>query len=406
MQQRAPLAPSGGGSRNVQVAGPKGWPILGNTIAFRRDTLGFLTGCARQHGDIVPFRVGPWPMLALSDPDRIETVLVIQRDRFAKHRHFWRQVTAMFGKGLLTSDGDLWRSQRRLAAPAFAGPPLHGYGDDVVRITEEAVGKWRDNEVRDVRVDMMGLTLAIAAKTFFDATIEQDVANMGAASDDIMKEMVARISRPFHIPDIVPLPGHLRYRRAIQQVESVVYRMIDERRATERYGDDLLSRFMLARDEAGQPMSDVQLRDEAMTLLFAGHETTSLAVTWSCYLLGQHADIHAEATAEVRRVLGNRSATADDLPALRTIDNVVTEAMRLYPPAWAVAREALEDVELGGHPVPAGTAIVMSQWVVHRDPRWFESPQAFRPSRWTDAFRKALPRFAYFPFGGGPRICI
>jgi cytochrome P450 len=406
MQMRAPLSPSGGINQNVQVAGPKGWPIVGNAIAFRRDTLGFMSRCARQFGDVVPFRIGPWPMLALIDPKRIESVLVSQRDSFSKHRHLWRQVTAMFGSGLLTSDGDLWRSQRRLAAPAFAGPQLRSYGDDIVRLTGEAVAKWRHQEVRDFRSDMMGLTLTIAAKTFFDATIEQDIAKIGDASSNMMREVVSRISRPIHIPDIVPLPGHLRYRRAIRQFDSVVYRMIRERRATGQYGDDLLSRFMVARDEAGQPMSDVQLRDEAVTMLFAGHETTSLAVTWGCYLLGQHPEIHAQATSEVRQVLDGRPATTDDLPALRTIDNVITEAMRLYPPAWAIAREAIEDVEIGGYPVRAGTAIVMPQWVVHRDPRWFESPQAFRPSRWTDEFRKGLPRFAYFPFGGGPRICI
>jgi cytochrome P450 len=386
--------------------GPRGLPWLGNLPEFARDALGFLTRCSREYGDVVNFRLGTWPGVLINSPELIEQVLVKEHRNFIKHRFFWRQVTAIFGHGLLTAEGEFWQRQRRLAAPAFTGQRLANYGAVMVRHTERMLDGWRAGEVRNIHADMMALTLGIAAKTLFDAEVERDVAEIGEAVEAVVAEIAARYARPFVIPDLVPLPGHIRYRRGLRTIETVVQRIVQERRNRPQDDGDLLSMLMQARDESGNPMSGQQLRDEAVTLLLAGHETTALALSWTWYLLAKHPEIQAGLAAEVAKVVGTGNATAEDLPRLRFTEKVVTEAMRLYPPAWAMGREAVNDCEIGGYPVPAGTTVSMSQWVLHRDPRYFENPEAFRPERWSDEFTRQLPRFAYFPFGGGPRICI
>jgi cytochrome P450 len=237
--------------------------------------------------------------------------------------------------------------------------------------------------------------------------VERDIRDMDHAMNDLIVEVASRYKRPIFVPDAIPLPGHLRYRRAIRTVERVVSSMIAERRANGLENrNDFLSRLMTARDEAGKPMSDALLRDEAITLLLAGHETTALALSWTWFLLGQHPDAQSRMAAEIAEVLGDRPASADDLPSLKFTESVVTEAMRLYPPAWAIGRESTQPFELGGYSFPAGTTIFIIPWVLHRDSRYFEEPEAFRPERWMGSLARELPRFAYMPFGGGPRICI
>jgi len=252
----------------------------------------------------------------------------------------------------------------------------------------------------------MGLTLGIAAKTLFNAEVEEDVSIMDEAVNTLTDQIAVRFARPFVIPDAVPLPGHIRYRRALRRVDEVVQRIIRERKSDGQDKGDLLSMLMHARDDNCDPMPDRQLRDEAVTLLLAGHETTALALSWTVYLLGQHRDTEVQVAGEIAEVVGSRAATVEDLPRLRFTDQVVTEAMRLYPPAWAIGREAVEDCEIGGYPVPAGTTILISPWVIHRDPIHFDEPMQFRPDRWNGDLARQLPRFAYLPFGGGPRICI
>ena len=386
--------------------GPKGLPLVGNLLEVRRDVLGFVTDCARRYGDVVRMHFGPWPTLLLSNPADLEYVLAKNASNFVKQRLFWWQVTAIFGNGLLTSEGAFWLHQRRLAAPAFAGPQLASYGAVMVRHTQQMLEGWQAGEVRELHADMMALTLQIAAKTLFGTELKQDLADIDEAVTLLTDEIATRFSRPFVIPDSVPLPGHIRYRRGLRYIERVVSRILDEHRSRRDEGGDLLSTLMQARDENDNLMSGQQLRDEAVTLLLAGHETTALALSWTGYLLGQHPEIQAQLAAEVHEVLGSRAATVEDLPRLRFTEQVVLEAMRLYPPAWAIGREAVQDCEIGGYAVPAGTTLYMSQWVIHRDPRHFENPTAFRPDRWSGDLARRLPRFAYFPFGGGPRICI
>jgi cytochrome P450 len=386
--------------------GPKGLPLLGNLPELARDLLGFFGRCSREYGEIVGFRLGMWPALLLSNPRDIEQVLVKEHHNFVKHRFFWRHVTAIFGNGLLTSEGDVWVRQRHLAAPAFSGQRLASYGDAMVGYTRRMLDGWKSGEVRDVHADMMAVTLRIAAKTLFSAEVEHEVAEIDDALNVLMEEIASRFTRPFPIPDALPIPSNIRYRRSVRQIEAVVERIIRERRSTGQDAGDLLSLLMQARDENGKPMSDRQLRDETFTILLAGHETTALTLSWAWYLLGRHAEIQDQLQAEISNVLGQRAPTVDDLPKLRFTENVISEAMRLYPPAYAVGRESLRACEIGGYFVPAGTTIFASQWVQHRDPRYYDDPTAFRPSRWAGDLARKLPRFAYFPFGGGPRICI
>ncbi len=386
--------------------GPKGLPFIGSLVDVARDPLRFFSDCSRRYGDIVALRFGSWSVLLLSSPYHVEQVLVNEHQNFIKNRFFWRQVTAIFGNGLVTSEGEFWRQQRRLAAPAFSGQRLARYGPAMVSYTEQMLDGWVAGIPRDLHADMMALTLRIATKTLFNAEVEEDIAEIDHAVTALTDEIASRFSRPFVIPDAVPLPGHIRYRKGLRRIEQVVARMIQERRSYPEDTGDLLSILTLARDEHSELMSDRQVRDEVVTLLLAGHETTALALSWTGHLITSHPEVQDALASEVRRVLGSRAATVEDLPQLRFAEHVVTEAMRLYPPAWVIGREALHDCEIGGYPVKAGTSIYISPWVIHRDARHFEAPTEFRPERWANGLARHLPRFAYFPFGGGPRVCI
>lgn len=251
----------------------------------------------------------------------------------------------------------------------------------------------------------MHLTLLIVCKVLFDADVAGDVGAVGRALDMALKEVAARFRRPFRIPDRLPLPGNIRYRRAVRALDDVVYRIIAEHHARAGRGD-LLDMLMQARDDDGAPMSDRQLRDEAITIMLAGHETTALALSWTLALLSSNPEVDAALHRELNDVLGGRAPTVADLPRLRLTEMIVMEGMRLYPPAYALGREAIAACEIGGYRIPAGATLFMSPWVMHRDPRFFEHPLEFRPGRWADGLAARLPRFAYFPFGGGPRVCI
>jgi cytochrome P450 len=387
--------------------GPKGLPLLGNLLEFRRDLLRYYLEWARDYGDAVSLNLAGWPVVLLNNPEYAEHVLVRNHRNFIKFPLFFRKVRAIFGQGLLTSEGEFWHRQRRLAAPAFHAQRVAGYGDVMVRDTELMLAGWQTGEPRDIHTDMMAVTLRIAAKTLFNAEVDRDVADIGQAFEAIADEIAWRVRMPFVLPDAIPTPGNIRYLRGVRRIDRLVDTIIRERQADADVDrGDLLSMLMLARDDEGKPMTARQLRDEVITLLLAGHETTALALSWTWYLLAQHPEADAKLTAELHDVLGGRAPAASDLPRLRYTEQVVTEAMRLYPPAWGFGREALADCEIGGYAIPAGTTVIVSPWVSHRNPRYFADPMAFRPERWDNDFAASLPRFAYIPFGGGPRICI
>jgi cytochrome P450 len=386
--------------------GPTGLPLLGNLLDVSRDVLRYYEEWSRQYGDVVALRLAAWPAILLNHPEYIEYVLVKNHRNFIKFPFFFRHVQAIFGQGLLTSEGEVWHRQRRLMAPAFHERRLAGYGEATVRFSKRMLENWRPGELRNVHADMMALTLSIAAKTLFDAEVESEVIEISQAFNAITDEIAVRFRRPFRIPDAIPIPGNVRYVRGVRRIDRVVHRIIRERRQQGGDRGDLLSMLMSAKDDGGRPMSERQLRDEVITLLLAGHETTALALSWTWYLLSRNPDIDAKLASELRDVLGGRAPAAADLPRLTFIGQVVTEAIRLCPPVWGFGREAVEDCEIGGYSVSKGTTIIISPWVLHRNPRYFEHPKAFRPERWSGDFVRQLPRFAYIPFGGGPRICI
>ena len=266
---------------------------------------------------------------------------------------------------------------------------------------------WSDGQVRDAQADMMRLTLEIVAKTLFDAEIGGETAEASVAMETLMRAFIARTGSLITAPHWIPTPLNRRVERAIRRLEQILMTVIADRRKTGEDRGDLLSMLLHAQDEeSGRRMSDRQLRDEVMTLFMAGHETTANTLAWTWVLLSQHPEVEARLHAELDLVLGDRPPTVADLPRLKYTESVVNETLRVYPTVWVIGREAVEPVELGGYQIPAGTTVFMPQWVIHRDGRWFDDPLAFRPERWSDGMMQRIPRYAYFPFGGGPRICI
>jgi cytochrome P450 len=387
--------------------GPRGNWLLGSLPEFRRDMLGFYERCARTYGDVSSFGLGPGRRLCLlRHPDHIEHLLTTAAKDFGKRTYVLNLLLPVLGNGLLTSEGDFWLRQRRLMQPAFQRQRIAGYGQSMVDRTLRMLDRWRDGETRDLHADMMRLTVEIAGETLFGADVAADAEEVGEVLDVVMHNFLARWESPLPLPAWIPTPTNLRLRRAIRRLDRVVYRIIRQRRASTRESDDLLSLLLRAHDEGGGSMTDRQLRDEATTLFLAGHETTANALSWTWYLLASHPEAEAKLHAELSAALQGRPPTVADLPRLPYCEHVLLESMRLYPPAYGFGRLALRDVEIGGFRIPRGTTVIVSQWVTQRDPRFFEEPLAFRPERWADDLQKRLPRYAYFPFGGGARVCI
>jgi cytochrome P450 len=379
--------------------------------SFRDDPLGLLVACARQ-GDAVSFRFGLTRVMLVSQPALIEEVLVAHAQDFRKSDGT-RRLRSLIGDGLLTTDGATWRRQRRLAQPAFHRARIEAYARTMV---EQAVGMldtWRDGDVRDVHQEMMELTLRIACATLFGADVSADLPAVRAANLVLGEHFQSRLSSLlFLLPDSVPTPGNRRYQAAVGVLDGIVYRIIAERRRNGVDRGDLLSMLLAARDAEPTPgsqawLSDHEVRDTVMTFLLAGHETTALTLAWACYLLDQNPAAAERLQAEVEHELDGRTPGLTDLPRLRYLDAVVSETLRLYPPAYLIGRQALRDLSIGGYPVRRGSTVLISQYVIQRDPRWFCEPDAFLPERWLDGtLARDLPRFAYFPFGGGQRQCI
>ncbi|HZS03367.1 MAG TPA: cytochrome P450 [Blastocatellia bacterium] len=388
--------------------GPKGNFILGVMRDYQRDQFGFVERCASEYGDIVRMKFLYVHSVFIFHPDLIEAVLVTNQRNFIKpasmRTPFMRRLV---GNGLLTSEGDFWKRQRRLAQPAFHRERVNAYGRVMVEFAERMTAAWRPGETRDAHQDMMKLTLEIVAKTLFDADITGRAGTVGDALSIAVEPFSEQATFKWMLDNRLPTPGNRRFHRAVGRLDEIIFDIISERRRSGEDRGDLLSMLLMAQDtEEGGSMSDRQLRDEAMTIFLAGHETTALALSWSWYLLSQHPEAEAKLHAELESVLGGRAPGVANLPALRYTEMIVKETMRLYPPAWAVGRAAVEDCEIGGWHIPARSQIYMFQWVVQRDPRFFDRPDEFIPGRWTEEFTKQLPRYAYFPFGGGPRLCI
>lgn len=386
--------------------GPRGHFLLGSLPEFARDILGFFERCIREHGDVVFLNLAGSKVLLLNRPADIETVLLTNRTNFIKHTFFWKHVTAIFGNGLLTAEGDFWLRQRRLAAPAFHPERIASYGDVMVSLADRLAVGWRDGEVRDIHRELMQVTMKIVSKALFDVEVAEEVEEVGRSFDRIVREIARRFRRPVRILDRVPIPSNVRYRRHVALLDRLVARVLERHRASPGDRGDLLSMLLAARDEEGRSMSDKQLRDELITIFLAGHETTAIALSWTLFLLTRNPEAEERLARELEETLAGRVPSVADMPCLRWTEAVVREAMRLYPPAYVIGREALADCEIAGYRVRAGTTIYFSPWVLHRDRRWFDRPEEFRPERWMDGLAARLPKYVYIPFGGGPRICI
>ena len=380
-------------------------PLVGCLPFFLRDPLAFLIATAKR-GEVVDLCMPGMKGFLWTEPADIEQALVVGNRSFVKDR-FTRDLRRVLGDGLLTSEGDFWRRQRRLAQPAFHKDRLQTYAAQMVASTGSTMAGFHDGEVRDVHEDSMHLTLDIVTRTLFGAGVGEDASAVGAAVDVLMAYYGNPLTSLIPWFYRLPLPVNRRFAGALRRLDAIIYRIIGQRRAdlgTDR--GDLLSMLLSARDEDGGCMTDVQVRDEAMTLFLAGHETTANALSWALFLLACNPEVEARLASEVSSTLGGRAPALADLPRLAYVERVMMEVMRLYPPVWLMSREVLEPFELRDMRFPKGTQIWMSQWVMHRDPRYFEEPEAFRPDRWADGLAKRLPKFAYFPFGGGPRLCI
>ena len=383
--------------------GPDGLPIVGNLPAFARDQFGFERRMHREYGDVVRWKFpGGW-VYHLSNPDHIEHVLVRNNQNYVKGEAFQETLGPVTGNGLLNSEGEFWRRQRHLVEPAFHPDRISTYAEMMVDVTERTTAGWQNGEVRDVHSEMTALTLEIVGRTLFGVDLRDESERVGEALEVVMAR--SEFSLTDLLPEQIPTPGRRRFEQAVETLNQVVARIVRERRRNPT-NDDVVSMLLAARDESGEAMSDRQVRDEVMTLLLAGHETTALALTFTFFLLAQHGDVERNLVAELDEVLGGEAPTVADLDDLTYLEQVVTESMRLYPPVPGIVREPVEDDRVGDYRIPAGVTVSMSQHVVHRDPRWYDDPMAFRPERWTDGFRESLPRLAYFPFAAGPRRCV
>ena len=371
----------------------------------RFNPLRFYPRLAREYGDLVRFRLGPQEVLLLNDPELIRDVLVTHDRRFSKGPGL-RVARRLLGHGLLTSEGSFHRRQRRLAQPAFHRQRVASYARVMVDYAQEWQERWTDGAALDLADEMRGLTLRIAAKTLFDTEVAAEIGEISDALDRSLS-LYRWAMMPFakRLERVFPFMAR-RFDETRARLDATVYRMIAERRASGEDRGDLLSMLLLAEDEDGGRMTDEQLRDEAMTLLLAGHETTANALAWTWYLLATHPEVEARLQEEVDAVLAGRLPGADDVAQLPYTRMVVAESMRCFPPAWVVARQAVEECPLERVTIPRGTLVLMSEWVTHHDPRHYPDPDRFDPERWTPEASAARPRFAYYPFGGGSRLCI
>jgi cytochrome P450 len=384
--------------------GPKPHFLIGNMPLASPDPLPIFSAWAAEFGDIFYYRAAWLHVYFLNHPDLIEEVLIRNPRNFLKDRVV-RNSRWFFGEGLLTNEGDSWLRQRRLSAPAFHRERVSTYASIMTSYAQQMLADWKDGEILDIHQEMMRLTLQVVVRALFNVEAQQS-AEISSALNLIMNNTTGvRILLP-PIARYLPTPRMISFRRAVARMDNTVYSIIAQHRGNKNDSGDLLSMLIAARDEDGSRMSDKQLRDEVLTFLIAGHETTALTLTWTWHLLAQHPEVEKKLHQELDRVLGGRLPEFSDLPALAYTDRVIKESMRLYPPAWSLARTVISEFELRGYRIPAGANVVMSQWIMHRNPTYFPEPEKFDPDRWgTEKIRK-LPRFAYFPFGGGPRQCI
>jgi cytochrome P450 len=379
---------------------------FGEFFDMARDPLGFM-GSAPGHAPLVHLRIGKESLVFVSEPELIHTILLGRASELVKDR-ITQRLNETLGNGLLTSEGDFWRRQRKLMAPMFNRTHLTSYAATMAARTEAAGAAWTSGEVREVHADMMTLTLDIILRTVFGAELHGDEAAQVSHAIETLMECFERELRTWRrfVPKSWLVFERRKLNTARTTLDRIVGRLIAEKRAAGASGDDMVSRLLAARSDDGAAMSDQQVRDEAVTMVVAGHETTALVLTFASRLLAEHPAALARLHAEIAQVLEGRSPAFDDVPRLPFTRAVVLEAMRLYPPAYIIGRQALAPFELGGFQILPEDQLLVTMWHLHRSPRWFANPLAFEPERWLDGLQERLPHHVYLPFGGGPRVCI
>ncbi len=378
---------------------------------IRTDTPGFLLECSRRFGDLVCFAIGGPKVFFVNHPDWIRQILQDHHKSYSKDTIQYNTLATITGRGLLTSDGNDWLKHRRLEQPAFTRPRLAMLDQVVLPATQAALTRWeahRQTEgLIDIDQEMMSLTLEVVGKALFGIDLRQDAPRLTHAVLTALDHVIYKVQNLVTPPAWVPTPRNRAFKIALKQLDEAVQEIIDQRRKTGQKTDDLLSMLLFARDEeTGSGLSDQQIRDEVITILIAGHETVASALTWSWYLLASHPEQWQRLRSEIIDVLGSQLPGTADLSNLPYTNQVFSEALRLYPPAWLITRKAIEEDKLGEQVIPAGSLIVMSPYVIHRHPEFWEQPEQFNPERFAESNEKSWPRYAYIPFGGGPRLCI
>lgn len=397
----------------MRAPGPKGLPFIGSALPALREPLPFLLRSRAEFGDVVRFTFGPYVYYMVNDPDVVRHVLVENEKNYTKSRNYIG-LRRVLGDGLLLSEGDHWRRQRKLAQPAFHKSRLSGFADHMARTTRDLLNEWRaddrGDEPFDIHRAMMRLTFRIVGLTLFSSDVEGDARDVGEAIDYAMWWANDHAESLIPIPPWIPTPPNVKFNRAKRTLDRLVYRIIDERRKMPagKRGEDLLAMLMEAVDETtGEGMTDEQLRDEVMTMVLAGHETTANLLTWTFRLLSEHPDVERRVREEALRVLGpDRDPVLDDVKKLEEARLVLEETLRLYPPAWMFERQAIAPDKLGGFDIDKGDIIGICSYVMHRHPNHWENPQGFDPDRFRPERAASRARYAYLPFGGGPRTCI
>lgn len=394
------------------LPGPKRYPIVGSLPELAKDPMRFLFGAQRQHGDRFYYQMMNNHVYFLAHPDDIKHVLQDNHQNYYKHK-LYGLVKPLIGEGLLTSEGQTWLTNRRLIQPVFHRQRIAGFAEmmqeSTVALIETRLRNYHDGRAFDLLPEMMRLTLTVVARALFSRDISGDADEVGRALSYALEFINRRIMSVIPVPLSVPTPANQTFQRALETLDEVVLGMIRERRQSAEEQDDLLGMLLAAQDaDTGEGMSDRQVRDEAMTLFLAGHETSAAALTWLFYLLSQHVAVYDKLKDEVAQVLQGRAVTLDDLPQLSYTRMVIDETLRLYPPAWMIGRYALRDDMLPGNPVaiPAGTNVSVSPYVTHRHSQFWDNPEGFEPERFSPERAKGRHRYAYFPFAGGPRQCI
>ncbi len=391
--------------------GPAGLPFLGHLLRARKDPLRFAMELTREYGDISSFRIGPYKGYLLNHPDYFHHVLKAHHRNYNKENYNYKKLKPVLGEGLITAEGEQWLHHRRLMQPVFHPKRVDRFGSTVIAATREMLERWdapaARNEPLPFAAEMMRLTLRIIAESLFSTDIRSSTEIVSRSFSTLNREISRQFQTLFSPPRWIPTPRNRAFNKALYDLNGLVYRIIDKRRKENNKDDDLLGMLLAARDDHyRQGMTDRQLRDEVITLLLAGHETTANLLSWTCYLLSRHPAAAERLTTELEEVLGERNPTAADLPALRFTVSVLEESLRLFPPVWIISRQAIGRDEIGGYEIPAGTTVTLCSYTLHRHPAFWEHPEQFRPQRFLNGrgSGKGLP--AYFPFGGGPRSCI